>query len=86
MHTSVALIDFEIIEWYVGVYNQLIQISLKYTLLFNMDPKNDPKVDAGSDDEMAAAEKSGKPLSQAQKKKLKAKQKAEEEKKLAAEG
>ena len=39
----------------------------------------------GSDDEMAAAEKSGKPLSQAQKKKLKAKQKAEEEKKLAAE-
>jgi hypothetical protein len=50
-----------------------------------MDPKNDPKVDAGSDDEMAAAETSGKPLSQAQKKKLKAKQKAEEEKKLAAE-
>ena len=37
-----------------------------------MDSKKDPQVDAeGSDDE--AAEKSGKPLSQAQKKKLKAK-------------
>jgi hypothetical protein len=67
-----------------AIYIELIQISLQYTIL-NMDPKNDPKVDDGSDDEMAAAEKSGKPLSQAQKKKLKAKQKAEEEKKLAAE-